>query len=384
MDEKLEKLSKILIKLAADEYIAYNQYYLGALSAKGKHLNYLEKVFDTNGKDELDDHFNKLVDWMQSVGISPEFDYLEIDKKAGTKFVGIKDGTDTRSLVDLEITAEKEAIESYENALKDELVKSYPDLVTLLGEILIDERTHLRDLEDLKSSWDTDYSTKIATTLNFSRSRSAKQAAKIAAIGGATLGALLNAKRGVGASIAGAASGALLAAPAGAVGGFITGFGEDKDWSDDVDTKWTPPEGLFENGTAKEIAKAEKDGHKDLKSAMASLNFYINRAGKNLSKERLEVLEDAKDELRELYNSKENFSKLGDLKKLATILGGAYLGNVAGSVAGSIMIPGVGWTAPIVGTLAGGILGHKLNKKFKYEFSKKGKYSNKINSLLNF
>src|SRR5512142_885398 len=37
------------------------------------------------------------------------------------------------------------------------------------------------------------------------------------------------------------------------------------------------------------------------RSAMSMLNFYINRAGKHLPKQRLERLEAAKDELRALY-----------------------------------------------------------------------------------
>ena len=37
------------------------------------------------------------------------------------------------------------------------------------------------------------------------------------------------------------------------------------------------------------------------RSAMSMLIFYINRAGKNLSKDRRRRLEKAKDELRELY-----------------------------------------------------------------------------------
>lgn len=36
-------------------------------------------------------------------------------------------------------------------------------------------------------------------------------------------------------------------------------------------------------------------------SAMSMLNFYINRAGKNLPKSRLAVLDRAKDELRRLF-----------------------------------------------------------------------------------
>lgn len=38
------------------------------------------------------------------------------------------------------------------------------------------------------------------------------------------------------------------------------------------------------------------------RSAMSMLNFYINRAGKNLSKSRLKILNDAKDALREVFN----------------------------------------------------------------------------------
>jgi hypothetical protein len=37
-------------------------------------------------------------------------------------------------------------------------------------------------------------------------------------------------------------------------------------------------------------------------SAMSMLNFYINRAGKNLSPERKKVLEEAKKEIRKIFN----------------------------------------------------------------------------------
>jgi Protein of unknown function (DUF3175) len=37
-------------------------------------------------------------------------------------------------------------------------------------------------------------------------------------------------------------------------------------------------------------------------SAMSMLNFYINRAGKNLPKSRLAILNKAKDELRRLFD----------------------------------------------------------------------------------
>lgn len=40
------------------------------------------------------------------------------------------------------------------------------------------------------------------------------------------------------------------------------------------------------------------------RSAMSMLVFYINRAGKNLNKDQLNILEQAKDELRGLYGRK--------------------------------------------------------------------------------
>lgn len=75
--------------------------------------------------------------------------------------------------------------------------------------------------------------------------------------------------------------------------------------SDPVDLK----EGIFKSKDPKEIALAVKksaqkgkhDEDEDYRSAMSMLNFYINRAGDNLTRERLGVLERAKDELKKLF-----------------------------------------------------------------------------------
>jgi tRNA(Arg) A34 adenosine deaminase TadA len=70
-----------------------------------------------------------------------------------------------------------------------------------------------------------------------------------------------------------------------------------KKWSGKVDTDSThPDEGLF-NQSASSIAKAlasKKVSPKGPASGMRMLNFYINRAGKNLPKERHAELEKAK------------------------------------------------------------------------------------------
>lgn len=66
---------------------------------------------------------------------------------------------------------------------------------------------------------------------------------------------------------------------------------------------------VFESHDPKTIAQSLKHSaeasHRrkaePFQSAMSMLNFYINRAGKNLPAKQKKVLEDAKDELRELF-----------------------------------------------------------------------------------
>ena len=69
---------------------------------------------------------------------------------------------------------------------------------------------------------------------------------------------------------------------------------------------------VFENNDPKKIALSLKQSaeHSDRKkagsfqSAMTMLNFYINRAGRNLPKRQKQVLERAKDKLREAFGRK--------------------------------------------------------------------------------
>jgi hypothetical protein len=67
--------------------------------------------------------------------------------------------------------------------------------------------------------------------------------------------------------------------------------------------------GVFSREDPKSIARSLKRSaersrrrkSEPFRSAMSMLNFYINRAGKNLSKQKRRRLEAAKDELRKLY-----------------------------------------------------------------------------------
>ncbi|RDI43381.1 DUF3175 domain-containing protein [Aquicella lusitana] len=69
-------------------------------------------------------------------------------------------------------------------------------------------------------------------------------------------------------------------------------------------------EGIFTWQDPKKIAKSLKKSAMEstakkstsYQSAMSMLNFYINRAGKNLPKKQKTILENAKQELRHLFN----------------------------------------------------------------------------------
>lgn len=67
--------------------------------------------------------------------------------------------------------------------------------------------------------------------------------------------------------------------------------------------------GVFKQGSARAIAESLKRSAEQstrrksspFRSAMSMLTFYINRGGKNLTAERRQTLERAKDELRALF-----------------------------------------------------------------------------------
>ena len=75
----------------------------------------------------------------------------------------------------------------------------------------------------------------------------------------------------------------------------------EKQWSGSVHTHWPPPEGFFSK-SADDIAHGLKSRSDSLKQAMGRLNFYINRAGSNLSATEKSKLEAAKTKLHSLYD----------------------------------------------------------------------------------
>lgn len=94
--------------------------------------------------------------------------------------------------------------------------------------------------------------------------------------------------------------------------------GKKKYWSGEVTKNSFAldlEEGVFTWKDPKKIAQSLKQSAElsdrrkatPFQSAMSMLNFYINRAGKNLKPEKKRVLEQAKIELRKLFNKKQNY-----------------------------------------------------------------------------
>jgi hypothetical protein len=93
--------------------------------------------------------------------------------------------------------------------------------------------------------------------------------------------------------------------------------GHGTKWSQDVtehsDAMDLEP-GIFESDDPHKVAlslkhSAERSHRRKAEpyqSAMSMLNFYINRAGHNLSAKQKKVLEDAKDELRKVFGREDN------------------------------------------------------------------------------
>ena len=93
----------------------------------------------------------------------------------------------------------------------------------------------------------------------------------------------------------------------------MTAKKDDHRWSQDVtehSDAMDLDEGVFAGHDPHKIALSLKhsaessDRRKSspFQSAMSMLTFYINRAGHNLPKSQLKVLDDAKDELRKLFD----------------------------------------------------------------------------------
>lgn len=144
----VKNTQKILNKLISEERIAVD-FYLGAISnVNPTQRCIIEEKFTEIGIDEKNDHLKKLVRFANTFGYDVPFKYKDFEKYASkkmvSKFNGLKNGKDALYYIENAIESEKDAIQSYEEALAEECVF---DFQPVLLNAYYDEIQHLEDLE---------------------------------------------------------------------------------------------------------------------------------------------------------------------------------------------------------------------------------------------
>ena len=76
----------------------------------------------------------------------------------------------------------------------------------------------------------------------------------------------------------------------------------EEKWSGKVKTKWHPSKGLFTK-SSQEIADEIISNSDSLEQGESRLNFYLNRAGKNLNDERKSIINKAKEIVRKHFEN---------------------------------------------------------------------------------
>ena len=135
----------------ADEYITASQYFLGSIVAKGHALEFMTKLFEDSYADELV-HMKKISDFMQSVNMNLEVSLNDLVSNASFPFRHLNSEETTSALCNLMIESENAAIDSYSRFLKNFNYDEYPELKNLISEILLEEREHKKELDDLASA----------------------------------------------------------------------------------------------------------------------------------------------------------------------------------------------------------------------------------------
>ena len=106
--EVSEELGAKLNSILADEFLAAMFYRLCIVAMKGRKQHQLEELAEENGKDELEDHYKNLYEWMQSKGIRVETSLSKYENITNCTKLDVEDGESTNSIIDKLILSENE------------------------------------------------------------------------------------------------------------------------------------------------------------------------------------------------------------------------------------------------------------------------------------
>ena len=150
------KIQKMLNKLISEEWFAGNAYRQFVIAVKPEDRDSIKYLMLDIADDELNDHFQSLVDWALDNGyVSPSgYDNMKkyADKKDVQMFEKCQSRKDGLFYIDKGIESEERAIESYEEFVDADFLRMVPNLCMIVQNNYYDEQEHLRKLQFAKTS----------------------------------------------------------------------------------------------------------------------------------------------------------------------------------------------------------------------------------------
>ncbi|MEM3362321.1 MAG: ferritin-like domain-containing protein [Candidatus Anstonellaceae archaeon] len=142
----VKKTIELLNKALADEWLAFYQYWVGALVVEGPLRPEVQKELEEHAKEEFE-HANMLANRIIQLGGEPILNFSDLQKFSNCGYDEPKD-FHVLKILDQNIKGEQCAIDYYAKIL--ESLKGDPITYNLVRKILEDEVEHEQDLEDLK------------------------------------------------------------------------------------------------------------------------------------------------------------------------------------------------------------------------------------------
>jgi bacterioferritin len=144
----VKELVELFNKALADEWLAYYQYWVGALVVKGPMRPNVQAELKEHAEEELK-HAGMLADRIIQLGGTPLLDPKEFSTKSNCGYDAPKD-PNVMKILTQNIKGEQCAIETYNKILQRLKVTSDMISFNMIRKIMEDEVKHEQDLEDLK------------------------------------------------------------------------------------------------------------------------------------------------------------------------------------------------------------------------------------------
>lgn len=135
-------------KALADEWLAYYQYWIGALVVKGPMRPNVQEELKEHAQDELK-HAGMLAERIIQLGGTPLLDPKDFAAKSNCGYDAPKD-PNVKKILEQNIKGEQCAIETYNKILQR--LKGTSDMISfnMIRKIMEDEVEHEQDLEDIQ------------------------------------------------------------------------------------------------------------------------------------------------------------------------------------------------------------------------------------------